>query len=1290
MDDIQSYIDDRCPTIWVGSPPRSDAVLQEAQPKQRHASSRIPSRPTSHVLQDEPRLKPIDGALLRKLYRATMDEKRRAEEKERAARQAAQQLNEDAAGPLGGNNPSSRFYVPGYESQAKKRNSRDVQAKECEPKAKASKGKKKKEKAPPEQPARTVEAGPDRSASVASHKMPTLVPPASRAPSKVQEPTTEEDANPKGQPKPEQGKGEQNQTNKLSKKQKKQQKKAEDEHVKAAAEAAAAIMSGALPAEPDETPPDAETGQWGETADIFEVQPEPLGQNDATKRSASKSDRANLQPTVESAPSSKASHRQKQASRSAHQKTPSPRGDTKTEKVPSFVSWEEVGQGVIGEEIVEIASKIASQKSKSQTPSNHDFEGFDQVWGEPAAEQVVSRAGSLKSRSKASSNHDFEGIDQVWGEPAPGPLASSRRSPDDERKSSSKRSSRSRGWEVEYVHSHHSRSRQSARSGSSKQSANGFGMANDPLLQEDQAEVIPKASASRTKTSSVPIVAEGIDPWPRGGFNESGSRHSSAEQGSKTRSQLTFEEVGEGWVRATPEPVKSGASNRSNWSKPISNHQSQAWQQPASERVSVSQVSHAASSFKAFENAGKAWEGASQEAPISRVSTRAKQPTPSAAYEHQSFNQEWPQPTSEKAFASKATSRHSQPGIFEEIGEYWRDPVTDEIVARMLNMQLRTVSVYERAKPIQDDDEPEHPRSWERQGWDEVEEPQSAIQSFQSFNPSNESSDSGTPLEEMRPTVFAGKGWISPHPLSRSPTDCASPPQSKIVLPSEAFPRGATMSYEEWKDIQEQGLMQEQEQERAIRRNFSPTESHLTVGARRHESRHRSAGWGHHSSDGHRVEEEGGADTSVTGPTSYRVPSMDSERSSEVMYQSDDRPPPGFSQLGLEFNHQSSRTGSWGEQDPAESSERSGRHSRVQNLSEWSHDHSGSKQALDGSEGSHGSRESGQASRRHDSGHSRHHSSRHSSHRTSHQSRDSGQPSSGQSERRSASAQSEEQSTGWKQSSHGSTESRHTSHEGSHKQSRHSSHRDSQLSDRHSGSAQSHGQSGQQQSSHGSTESRRNSHKPSHQRSRHSSRPSTHHGEKSPASSRSQRYSAGWGRFSLGSAVSRQRSHRSSHRSSNRDSRHTDQHPTSTRSHGDSRQSSHRSSRHLGSHHTDERFTSTRSRGDGGWKQSSHGSINSHRSSRHPSSRHSSQSHGRQSGGWGDPTLSPSEQEMEVMEEGRNVWSDIPQYDGTTSMYDRERLQGYIDGSNVSRTPTSRLYLNRYRSEDGESESRWE
>ncbi|KAF2212105.1 hypothetical protein CERZMDRAFT_85037 [Cercospora zeae-maydis SCOH1-5] len=84
-------------------------------------------------------------------------------------------------------------------------------------------------------------------------------------------------------------------------------------------------------------------------------------------------------------------------------------------------------------------------------------------------------------------------------------------------------------------------------------------------------------------------------------------------------------------------------------------------------------------------------------------------------------------------------------------------------------------------------------------------------------------------------TIFAGKGWISPHPLSRSSTEHASPPQSRIILPGDAFPVGATMTYEEWKQMQEHGLR--------FRHNHSVTESSRTRHGLYQDDRFRHAAW---------------------------------------------------------------------------------------------------------------------------------------------------------------------------------------------------------------------------------------------------------------------------------------------------------------------------------------------------------------------------------------------------------------------------------------------------------------
>lgn len=58
-------------------------------------------------------------------------------------------------------------------------------------------------------------------------------------------------------------------------------------------------------------------------------------------------------------------------------------------------------------------------------------------------------------------------------------------------------------------------------------------------------------------------------------------------------------------------------------------------------------------------------------------------------------------------------------------------------------------------------------------------------------------------------TVFAGKGWISPHPLSVAPSPIASPPQSVIQLPGTPAESHRLMTYKEWKRLREdEGVFQ--------------------------------------------------------------------------------------------------------------------------------------------------------------------------------------------------------------------------------------------------------------------------------------------------------------------------------------------------------------------------------------------------------------------------------------------------------------------------------------------------
>jgi len=57
--------------------------------------------------------------------------------------------------------------------------------------------------------------------------------------------------------------------------------------------------------------------------------------------------------------------------------------------------------------------------------------------------------------------------------------------------------------------------------------------------------------------------------------------------------------------------------------------------------------------------------------------------------------------------------------------------------------------------------------------------------------------DSGDVPKNTRPTVFAGRGWVSPHPLSVTPSEHATPPQAKVKVCD-----GKEMTYEEFKAMQ--------------------------------------------------------------------------------------------------------------------------------------------------------------------------------------------------------------------------------------------------------------------------------------------------------------------------------------------------------------------------------------------------------------------------------------------------------------------------------------------------------
>ncbi|KAF2483463.1 hypothetical protein BDY17DRAFT_147946 [Neohortaea acidophila] len=71
-------------------------------------------------------------------------------------------------------------------------------------------------------------------------------------------------------------------------------------------------------------------------------------------------------------------------------------------------------------------------------------------------------------------------------------------------------------------------------------------------------------------------------------------------------------------------------------------------------------------------------------------------------------------------------------------------------------------------------------------------------------------------------TIYAGRGWISPHPLSIAPSEFQEAPQAAINVPNGAAGGALRLTFEEWKRIQREEVREESGQGR---RNFSRSSS---------------------------------------------------------------------------------------------------------------------------------------------------------------------------------------------------------------------------------------------------------------------------------------------------------------------------------------------------------------------------------------------------------------------------------------------------------------------------------
>lgn len=122
-------------------------------------------------------------------------------------------------------------------------------------------------------------------------------------------------------------------------------------------------------------------------------------------------------------------------------------------------------------------------------------------------------------------------------------------------------------------------------------------------------------------------------------------------------------------------------------------------------------------------------------------------------------------------------------------------------------------------------------------------------------------SSNAIPTTNHSPTIYAGRGWISPHPLSVAPTEFQETPEQAIRIPSRNGGPGGetTMTFREWRELQGSEEMQ------TTRRSYSRS----TSGA----GSHPPGSWGHRNA-GEDVSGRSGVSQGV-----YRSPMAESVRS---------------------------------------------------------------------------------------------------------------------------------------------------------------------------------------------------------------------------------------------------------------------------------------------------------------------------------------------------------------------------------------------------------------------------
>ncbi|KAK4621289.1 hypothetical protein CLAFUW4_06998 [Fulvia fulva] len=930
---VTSYIDDGCPTVWRGSAPNTDESRgpREGASSKRHEMDSTPRSAT--------RVKPIDGDLLQRLYRATMDEKRRAAEESRVRESrpgSAEWVLE--AEPQSLDRDLGGLYIPHHlkrQAEEVRRGQREealARARETPHHTTAQQQTESIEKLPQsKKKANNPSKSANKSASPRDVRAPGKhgrkahvdLPPLPveedilgviaeegatfAIDEQGQEPVAEQEETDQGHKEPK----------KRGKKKGKNQNNA-GKHAATVEDVSEVLMAGSLADEQDEPVVISENIETSRrsvkasSANIVAAFDEPLRSSHSRRRDRRRAVDSRSQKTT----SSRSKPSRSSPSPALH--PPSTRATpfkVQSAKADSVISFQEVGQGWAGEPSPRIGSRT------SKTGSSAKDGGIPDV--PPTNSAKVSQSpSSVAGHSEGNQSHtpvkavdldvrDWEEVAQSveyayrsearggWGQessdanPAPsirsleGAATDWNESNADLPAEGARFSIRSRlvsihggkavalAWGEETL----------GRSRSNQIAAKN--LFNIPILQE-----LESTKAASAQNSSRKTYAEASSGKPSRHEEESSRRsgrshanqtpdYEQAHHASRSASAHEMVDIGSGWYQATPEVGRSFIPRSRSQSRVRTKRSYRSGQAGESEvrTRTASRHSHSRSFFATKQNSLHSTRDA-HESGRDDQSRSAASTQPSvhdwAIESHKSGNVEGRNTTPNTE--SKQASVSSGYGWEDEYQSRQRSAVRSEERG-----SLRYSAAPGRrspSEPIYDYDEPQvevGEKVWSGTGTE-----QAISHSSQPHDP------------REHPTIFAGKGWISPHPLSQEPSEIASPPQSKIVLPEEAYPQGATMSYEEWQALQERGMRSH--------RNISQTESDQTRRARRHHNRYKFAGWGAQSSDGQRFEHESSRNSTLDRSRSHRsgsgrsglgnnyhAPTVTSERSSEALF-SDERP----------------------------------------------------------------------------------------------------------------------------------------------------------------------------------------------------------------------------------------------------------------------------------------------------------------------------------------------------------------------------------------------------------------